>query len=147
MSPENKPSVSVFFPAYNDAGTISSLVIQAKQTLAEIVDDYEIIVVNDGSKDDTAEIIDFLAAEYPEVRAVHHQKNRGYGGALRTGFASATKDLVFYTDGDAQYDVRELKLLYEAFRNDLDLVNGWKLKRHDPWFRIVIGLVYQATPA
>ena len=143
MSPEKKPSISVFFPAYNDAGTISSLVIQAKQTLAEIADDYEIIVVNDGSQDDTAQIIDFLAAEYPEVRAVHHPKNRGYGGALRTGFASATKDLVFYTDGDAQYDVRELRLLYEAFNDDLDLVNGWKLKRHDPWFRIVIGLIYQ----
>jgi glycosyltransferase involved in cell wall biosynthesis len=143
MSPEKKPSISVFFPAYNDAGTISSLVIQAKQTLAEIADDYEIIVVNDGSKDDTAQIIDFLAAEYPEVRAVHHQKNRGYGGALRTGFASASKELVFYTDGDAQYDVRELKLLYEAFSDEVDLVNGWKLKRHDPWFRIVIGLIYQ----
>jgi glycosyltransferase involved in cell wall biosynthesis len=143
MTSEKKPSISVFFPAYNDAGTISSLVIQAKQTLAEIADDYEIIVVNDGSKDDTAEIIDFLAAEYPEVRAVHHQKNKGYGGALRTGFASATKDLVFYTDGDAQYDVKELRLLYEAFSNEVDLVNGWKIKRHDPWFRIVIGYIYQ----
>jgi glycosyltransferase involved in cell wall biosynthesis len=143
MTSEKKPSISVFFPAYNDAGTISSLVIQAKQTLAEIADDYEIIVVNDGSKDDTAEIIDFLAAEFPEVRAVHHQKNKGYGGALRTGFASATKDLVFYTDGDAQYDVKELRLLYEAFSNEVDLVNGWKIKRHDPWFRIVIGYIYQ----
>jgi glycosyltransferase involved in cell wall biosynthesis len=143
MTSEKKPSISVFFPAYNDAGTISSLVIQAKQTLAEIADDYEIIVVNDGSKDDTAEIIDFLAAEYPEVRAVHHQKNKGYGGALRTGFANATKDLVFYTDGDAQYDVKELRLLYEAFSNEVDLVNGWKIKRHDPWFRIVIGYIYQ----
>jgi len=143
MSSNKKPSISVFFPAYNDAGTISSLVIQAKQTLAEIADDYEIIVVNDGSKDDTAEIIDFLAAEFPEVRAVHHQKNRGYGGALRSGFTNATKDLVFYTDGDAQYDVRELRLLYEAFSDDVDLVNGWKIKRHDPWFRIVIGYTYQ----
>lgn len=140
----SKPSISVFFPAYNDSGTIGSLVLLSLKVLPELTDDYEIIVVNDGSKDDTAVIIDDLAAQYPQqVRAVHHPQNKGYGGALRTGFASATKDLVFYTDGDAQYDVKELKILYDTFSDQVDLVNGWKLKRHDPWFRIVIGKIYQ----
>lgn len=139
----NNYSISVFFPAYNDEGTIASLVLAALETLEELTDDYEVIVVNDGSQDNTARILNRLEKSYPQVRAVHHPQNRGYGGALRTGFASATKDLIFYTDGDAQYDPRELKLLYEQFDETVDLVNGWKLKRHDPVIRIILGKIYQ----
>src|SRR3984885_5531528 len=102
-----RPSISVFFPAYNDAGTISSLVVLADRTLRRLTDDYEIIVVNDGSTDHTAQVLSELEAHYPRLRVVNHPTNLGYGSALRTGFASATKDLIFYTDGDAQYDVRE----------------------------------------
>lgn len=143
--PERRYSISVFFPAYNDEGTIASLVLAALQTLEELADDYEVIVVNDGSQDNTARMIDHLARLSPHVRAVHHPQNRGYGGALKTGFASATKDLIFYTDGDAQYDPRELKLLLDAFDEEVDLVNGWKLKRQDPLIRIVLGKIYQYT--
>jgi glycosyltransferase involved in cell wall biosynthesis len=103
-----RPSISVFFPAYNDGGTIPSMVLTALMTLRELTDDHEIIVVNDGSSDYTAEVLAELAARYPELRIIHHEQNRGYGGALRTGFGSASKDLIFYTDGDAQYDPREL---------------------------------------
>jgi glycosyltransferase involved in cell wall biosynthesis len=92
-----KPGLSVFFPAYNDAGTIASLVISALRTARTLTDDYEVIVVNDGSADATAEILNELARTYPQVRVVHHPKNRGYGGALRSGFAAATRDVVFYT--------------------------------------------------
>lgn len=139
-----RPSISVFFPAYKDAHTIPQLVEDALQVLREITDDYEVIVVNDGSPDNTGEVIDRLAAQYPEhVKAVHHPQNRGYGGALRTGFASATKELVFYTDGDGQYDVRELRLLFEQLNERVDLVNGWKIKRHDPFHRVWIGKLYQ----
>ena len=89
----DKPSISAFFPAYNDAGTISSMVITVLLTLRELTDDYEVIVVNDGSQDHTAAVLDELARVYPdEVRIIHHPQNRGYGGALRTGFYSATKD-------------------------------------------------------
>jgi glycosyltransferase involved in cell wall biosynthesis len=73
---------------------------------------------------------------------VHHERNRGYGGALRTGFATASKDLVFYTDGDAQYDPREMKALMAAFSDDVDFVNGYKISRNDPFHRVVIGRVY-----
>ena len=83
----------MFFPAYNDSGTIASLVIRALHVAASLTDDYEVIVVNDGSKDSTGEILDELTRVYPEhFRVVHHPVNRGYGGALRSGFASATKD-------------------------------------------------------
>jgi glycosyltransferase involved in cell wall biosynthesis len=135
--------LSVFFPAYNDAGTIASLVITSVKVAATLTDDYEVIVINDGSTDDTAKILDELARIYPEhVRIVHHQQNRGYGGALRSGFAAATKDLVFYTDGDAQYDPAEMAVLWAKMSDDVDWVNGWKISRSDPMHRIVIGRVY-----
>jgi glycosyltransferase involved in cell wall biosynthesis len=94
--------LSIFFPAYNDSGTIASLVIAAHQAAQQLTDDFEILVVNDGSEDTTPDIADELARTYPEVRVIHHARNRGYGGALRTGFREARKELVFYTDGDAQ---------------------------------------------
>jgi glycosyltransferase involved in cell wall biosynthesis len=134
--------ISVFFPAYNDGGTIASMVLSALLTLRELTDDYEVIVVNDGSADYTPEILNELARVYDHVRIIHHVKNTGYGGALRSGFASAQKELIFYTDGDAQYDARELKLLYPALVEGVDMVNGYKISRSDPWYRAVIGRTY-----
>jgi glycosyltransferase involved in cell wall biosynthesis len=140
-----KPGLSVFFPAYNDSGTIASLVITALHTARRLTADFEIIIVNDGSADATAEIAEELARTYREVRVVHHPKNRGYGGALRTGFAAATRELVFYTDGDAQYDPAEMELLWQQFHDGVDLVNGYKISRSDPLHRIVIGRIYHHT--
>lgn len=139
------PSLSIFFPAYNDSGTIASLVITARATAQKLTDDFEVIVVNDGSADHTAEIADELAHTYPEVRVVHHPKNRGYGGALRSGFATSTKDLIFYTDGDAQYDPAELEALWPKMVAGVDIVNGYKISRSDPMHRIIIGRVYHHT--
>jgi glycosyltransferase involved in cell wall biosynthesis len=142
-APPGAPSLSVFFPAYNDSGTIASLVIRALQVGSELTSDYEVIVIDDGSQDSTPQILDELAALYPDrVRIVHHPTNRGYGGALRTGFATASKDLVFYTDGDAQYDPGELPLLWDAMSPEIDWVNGYKISRSDPTHRVVIGRVY-----
>jgi len=137
--------LSVFFPAYNDSGTIASLVIAARQTAQKLTSDFEIIVVNDGSVDATPRIADELARTYPDVRVIHHPKNRGYGGALISGFTGATKDLVFYTDGDAQYDPTELEMLWPRMTEGVDLVNGYKIARSDPWHRIVIGRIYHHT--
>jgi len=137
------PSLSVFFPAYNDAGTIASLVMTAVQVAGTLTPDFEVIVVNDGSRDDTPRLLDQLARIYPDhVRVVHHEQNRGYGGALRTGFATATKDWVFYTDGDGQYDPSEVTALWTKMTDDVDWVNGWKISRSDPAHRIVIGRLY-----
>jgi glycosyltransferase involved in cell wall biosynthesis len=134
--------LSVFFPAYNDSGTIASLVIASLKAAERLTPDFEVIIINDGSVDATAEIADELARTYPQVRVVHHPRNRGYGGALRSGFAAATRDLVFYTDGDAQYDPAEMEVLWSAFNEDVDLVNGYKISRSDPAHRVVIGRLY-----
>ena len=139
---EPRAGLSVFFPAYNDSGTIASMVIRAVQAASELTPDYEVIVVNDGSADATPQIVDELARTYPHGRVVHHPKNRGYGGALQTGFRSATKEFVFYTDGDAQYDPAELADLWAKMTPDADLVNGYKISRSDPFHRIVIGRFY-----
>src|SRR5918992_2989915 len=141
--PAGKPvGLSFFFPAYNDGGTIASLVIRAVQSISRLTPDFEVIIVNDGSADATAEIADELARAYPQVRVVHHEKNRGYGGALQSGFAAATRELVFYTDGDAQYDPAEMAQLWAALDDRVDLVNGYKISRSDPLHRIVIGRMY-----
>lgn len=134
--------LSVFFPAYNDSGTIASLVIQAVRTARRLTPDYEVIVVNDGSADGTADVLDELARVYPQVRIVHHEQNRGYGGALRTGFATSTREVIFYTDGDAQYDPTEMETLWRRFDDTVDLVNGYKISRSDPLHRILIGRIY-----
>jgi glycosyltransferase involved in cell wall biosynthesis len=135
-------SVSAFFPAYNDAATIASMVIASVLTLPKVSDDYEIIVVNDGSQDHTAEILEELSRLYPCLRVITHERNLGYGGALQTGFASAQKSWIFYTDGDAQYDPRELPRLADAVAADAEVINGYKIARSDPLHRILIGKLY-----
>ncbi len=137
-----RPGLSIFFPAYNDAGTIASLALVAHMTARELTDDYEVIVVDDGSPDHTGLLLDEMARSFPWLKVVHHDKNRGYGGALRTGFDTATKELVFYTDGDAQYDPREMTRLWSVLGPEVDFVNGFKITRHDPLHRVVIGRVY-----
>src|SRR5947209_19695117 len=141
-APEKPAGLSVFFPAYNDSGTIASMVIRAVQAASELTPDYEVIVVDDGSVAATAEIAEELARTYSHVRVVHHPKNRGYGGALQTGFRAATKPLIFYTDGDAQYDPGELALLWQKMTAEADLVNGYKISRSDPLHRVIIGRIY-----
>jgi glycosyltransferase involved in cell wall biosynthesis len=111
-------------------------------TVRGYTDDYEVIVVNDGSPDHTGELLDEMATVNPWLKVVHHAKNRGYGGALRTGFETASKDLILYTDGDAQYDPREFTLLLDAYSDDVDFVNGFKISRNDPLHRKIIGRVY-----
>jgi glycosyltransferase involved in cell wall biosynthesis len=139
---DKKPGLSIFFPAYNDAGTIPSLCLVAHMSARELTDDYEVIVVDDGGPDHTGALVDEMASHFPWLRVVHHEQNRGYGGALRSGFAAASKDLVFYTDGDAQYDPREMKALLTALTDEVDFVNGYKISRHDPLHRVVIGRAY-----
>ncbi|HLF77782.1 MAG TPA: glycosyltransferase family 2 protein [Dehalococcoidia bacterium] len=138
-------SVSAFFPCYNDSNTIVGLVRMAETALKRITDDYEIIVIDDASKDNSAAVLDVLTAEMPRLRVVRHEYNRGYGGALISGFQAATKDYVFYTDGDGQYDPSELVNLAAAMLPGVDVVNGYKISRQDPWYRQVIGSLYQHT--
>ncbi len=138
----SKNGISAFFPAYNDGGTIASMVLSAVLVLERLTDDYEVIVVNDGSSDYTKEILDELEQRYDKVRVVHHERNKGYGGALRTGFSEASKEFVFYTDGDAQYDVRDLPALWQVMNDSIDMVQGYKMGRSDPLHRVIIGRLY-----
>ncbi len=133
----------MFFPAYNDAPSLPSLIKKTFGVLSACVTDYEVIVVNDGSADNTGEVLSDLQRRFgPCLRVILHPQNRGYGGALRSGFAAATRDYIFYTDGDGQYDVSELPRLLSLMKPGVGLVNGYKLQRSDPWHRICIGSVY-----
>jgi glycosyltransferase involved in cell wall biosynthesis len=136
-------SISVFFPAYNDEKSIPKMVDGAMAVLREHASDFEVIVVNDGSADGTAAVLAELKEKHaPYVKVVTHPQNRGYGAALRTGFATAQKEFVFYTDGDGQYDVSELPNLIALMESDVGLVNGYKLERQDPGHRVAIGFLY-----
>ena len=136
-------SLSVFFLCYNDEASIGLLVESAMRILKSVSDDFEVIVVNDGSTDSSYKILEGLSRKYPRFRAVHHKANRGYGAAIKTGFKSCRNDLIFYTDGDGQYNMEEIiKLL--GVLDGADMVNGYLYSRSDPFYRIVLGKVYQA---
>jgi glycosyltransferase involved in cell wall biosynthesis len=138
-------SISAFFPAYNDEATIGDLVEKTYGLLASSGRDFEVLVVDDGSRDGTAQVLERLSQQYGErFRIVRHPVNRGYGAALRSGIAAARKDLVFYTDGDGQYDPGELATLLDHLRPGVGLVNGYKVRRSDPFHRILIGKAYNA---
>jgi glycosyltransferase involved in cell wall biosynthesis len=141
--PVPKPSISAFFPCYNDANTIGDLVLQADRELRKLTDDHEIIVVNDGSRDESAAVLASLSTQVECLRVVTHDTNRGYGAALRSGFQHATKELVFYTDGDGQYDVGEIPILLMLLTADTHFVNGMKMTRQDPPHRVFIGNLHR----
>ena len=136
-------SLTAFFPAYNDQHTIEGIVRTVAEEMRKVTNDFEVLVVDDGSKDQTGAILDRLKTELPFLRVIHHERNLGYGAALITGFNNAKKDLIFYTDGDGQYDVRELHNLLAQLKPNVDLVNGYKVKRADAWYRILIGGFYR----
>ena len=138
-------SISIFFPAFNDEQTIGQLVQNALAILPAFTDDYEVLVINDGSTDGTAAVLESWRKKDAHVKLIHHEANRGYGGALQSGFANATKEFVFYTDGDGQYDVREIARLLPLMSSAIDVVNGYKSKRADRLHRVVIGKIYNRT--
>ena len=139
------PALSFFFPAHNEAANIEALVLEALAALPALADDFEIIAVDDGSRDETPQIADRLAAEHAPVRAVHHPVNRGYGAAVRTGLAAARHPLVFFTDGDRQFRVADLARLLDrlAEDDDPDVVVGYRLRRADPLVRLLYARAYR----
>ncbi len=142
MANKIPPSISVFFPCYNDEKSIQKLVENSLLMLKKITDDYEVIVVDDDSTDKSRDVLKKLAKRHRKLKLVFHKHNLGYGGALKSGFKTAAKQLIFYTDGDGQYDVSELPLLYSLMTDDVNFVNGIKMSRQDPTYRIIIGNFY-----
>jgi len=158
MAVMNRRPISAFFPCFNDAGTIASMVMEALVVLRELASEYEVVVVENGSTDYAWDVLDELERLYGEngvdprdrgrVRIIRFAEALDYGGALRAGFGACRYDLIFYTDGDGQYDVRELRSLYAALEREeaagrrVDVVMGNKLTRRDPVHRRFISYTY-----
>ena len=134
-------SISVFFPCYNEQDNIERVVRRATDVLGEIGADFEVIIVDDGSADQTGRIADSLAAANGRVRVVRHPRNLGYGAAVQSGFRSATKQLVFFTDGDGQFDIGEMPALLPLMER-YDIVCGYRLNRRDPIIRRLNGWLW-----
>jgi glycosyltransferase involved in cell wall biosynthesis len=138
------PALSYFFPAHNEAANLRGLVSEALVTLPSLADEFEIVIVDDGSRDETPAIADELAAAHPQVHAVHHPTNLGYGAALRSGFAAARYDALALTDGDRQFKVADLRRLIDRYAaGDVDAVVGFRIKRADPLARTLYARAYR----
>jgi glycosyltransferase involved in cell wall biosynthesis len=145
-TPARVARLSYFFPAHNEEANLEALVDEALQALPTLAETFEIIAVNDGSKDRTGEIADRLAAAHPDVvRVVHHRVNRGYGGALRSGFEASRYELLAFTDGDRQFRVADIGRLTArlAQADRPDVVVGYRVRRADPFVRIVYARSYK----
>lgn len=130
-----KKSISVIFPAYNEEANVGKALTQAIQTLPKFTNDWELIVVNDGSLDRTAEVVkEFHLRLNGRLKVVHHARNRGYGAALKSGITSAKKDLIFFCDSDLQFDLKDLEKLIQWI-DSYDIVVGFRVKRQDPFYR------------
>jgi len=134
MAADAAPSITACFPAYNEAANLPTVVRATDETLCGITDRYEIIVVDDGSRDDTPSVLAALRATYPALRSIHQPRNTGYGAAVLTGLRAARTDLVFFCDADDQFDVREFPKLL-GLMDEADLVTGYRGTRRDPIHR------------
>ena len=137
-----KYSISAFFPVYNDWGTIPSMVLLVESVLKSMAKEYEILLVDDGSNKLTKKVLDELKTKIKNLKVITHEQNKGYGGALKSGIYNAKYELIFYTDGDAQYNPLELGKLIEKMSDNVDIVNGYKIARQDPVYRKIIGRLY-----
>jgi glycosyltransferase involved in cell wall biosynthesis len=127
-------SLSVILPAYNEEKVIANTIADVLPVLQDWTQNFELIVVNDGSADQTGAILASIAQSEPRVRVVTHEVNRGYGAALASGFAASSKDLAFFMDSDGQFDIRDLQKFF-PYINEYDAVVGYRENRQDPWMR------------
>jgi len=135
---ETLKSLSVCMPAYNEEANVGAMLDRVLAVCRPLTDDLEVIVVDDGSKDRTAEVVLEKGKENPEVRLVRHEVNQGYGAAVYDGFAAATKEVIFFTDSDQQFVVEEIRKLIPHL-HEADLVAGYRAPRRDPWHRVLYG--------
>lgn len=139
-----KPNITLFFPVYNDAKTVRRVTEKAEKFLKDTADKYEIIIINDGSPDDSGKIADQLAKEYPSVKVIHHPSNKGYGAALKSGFAAANYEIICFTDGDDEYDVFDFYKLIKLV-DFYDLIITFRYRRMYSRLRILISKVYNSV--
>lgn len=136
--------LSLVLPAHNEAGNLEWVVREALAALPALFRACEVIIVDDGSTDETPALADRLAARDARVRAIHHPRNRGYGSALRSGFDAARGDRILFMDTDRQFDIREVAKL-APLAETYDIVAGYRLKRHDPWRRVALGATFNTV--
>lgn len=134
--------LSVVLPAYNEEANIERVARECAAYLDGLGLDYELLVVNDGSRDRTGEILDRLRNDLPRLRPLHHPQNRGYGAALRTGFDNATRRFVFYMDGDGQFDIRNLDAVLPLATDESHIVTGYRIERRDPFIRRLNAMLF-----
>lgn len=133
-------SLSIFMPAFNEEGNIATTIIDARTAAIEVANQYEIIVVDDGSRDRTAEVVNELAKNDHNIRLIKHSQNKGYGAAVKTGLKTCKNDWIFFTDSDGQFHYDELPKFVHA-RGNFDLVIGYRKKRMDPFHRVFVAQV------
>lgn len=146
---DNNYNLSVILPAHNEEEAIASTVHEVVDTLTTWLNDFEVIVVDDGSKDRTGVILDTIAAANPRVRVIHHPLNQGYGAALVSGFEAAGRDWIFFMDSDGQFDIHDLESFFPLL-SEYDAVLGYRLNRQDTWMRklnawgwkMLVGMVF-----
>lgn len=131
-------SISVTMPAYNEEANIGAMIEDAIMVVSSLTDDFEIVIVNDGSKDRTSETVLQKSEIFPQVRLIEHPVNLGYGAAVYDGFAAATKELIFFTDSDCQFELDEIRKLLPLI-DKADMVVGYRAPRRDPWHRVLFG--------
>ena len=136
--------MSVFFPVYNDEATVARVTEKALRVCREITDTYEVIIVDDGSPDASGRIADALAEEHDAVKVIHHPHNRGYGAAVRSGLQASRYEWICFTDGDDEYDLRDLKKLWHL-RHHYDLIITFRYVRRYSGFRILLSRVYNVV--
>ena len=141
IKPRALTSLSIFFPCYNEAENVGGMIEQAVKTAETYGVDYEVVVVDDGSKDSSADIVRSWSAKNPRVKLVRHEHNQGYGAALRTGFKNVSKDLIFLTDGDNQFQLSDIEKLLAKI-DSCDAVVGYRINRRDKSYRRVNGFLW-----
>ena len=144
IKPRALTSLSIFFPCYNEALNVGAMIEQAVKVGETYGVDYEIVVVDDGSRDHSAEIVRGWSSKNPKVRLVQHSQNMGYGAALRTGLKNVTKDLVLLTDGDNQFHLNEIEKLFSKI-DSCDVVVGYRIQRQDKAYRRFNGFLWTRT--
>jgi len=143
MEPDTRPELSLVYPVFDEADNIGELLDQSLRLAPKLSSDFEIIVVDDGSRDGSARIIEERRRTEPRIRVVRHAANRGYGAALHAGLREARGEFVFFSDADLQFDLEELSTLL-AHAREFDIVAGYRLHRRDPWPRRIIGWSWSA---
>ena len=141
IKPKALTSLSIFFPCYNEAANVGAMIDQAVQVGEAYGIDYEVLVIDDGSSDDSVQMVQKRAKINSRIRLIRHSKNMGYGAALRTGFKNVTKDLVFLTDGDNQFHLSEIDKLFSKI-DSCDVVAGYRINRQDKAYRRLNGFLW-----